>query len=167
MIRASIVSSNASSGMIFVRLGVGLVFLLEGVKKFLFPLEWGVGRFTKIGIWHPTITAPFVGGVEIVCGALLLVGLFTRLAAVPLLIDITVAILTTKIPMLLSKGFWPMEAEARTDFAMLTGLLCLIIVGAGWWSADARFAASGARPSKYQTPDSAGTSPINIPGDHR
>jgi uncharacterized membrane protein YphA (DoxX/SURF4 family) len=82
--------------------------------------------------------AQFVGVVEIVGGLLLLAGLLTRLAAIPLIIDISVAIWTTKIPILLKSGFWPMEAEARTDYSMLLGLIFLLIVGAGPWSLDAR-----------------------------
>jgi uncharacterized membrane protein YphA (DoxX/SURF4 family) len=130
---------------------VGLVFLTEGIQKFLYPAELGAGRFAKIGIPAPEIMGPFVGGVEIVCGALLIVGLLTRLAAIPLTIDIATAIVSTKIPMLLGHGFWgfslaklprygflSMMHEARTDFCMLLGLLFLLIVGAGAWSADAR-----------------------------
>ena len=122
-----------SRALILVRLLTGLVFLLEGIKKFLMVADWGAGRFSRIGIWRPEITAPFVGGVEILCGALLLVGLLTRIATMPLLIDITVAILATKVPILASKGFWAMEAEARTDYAMLLGLLFLLFAGAGAW----------------------------------
>src|ERR1017187_5870351 len=102
---------------------VGWVFFSEGIQKFLFPEALGVGRFIKIGIPAPHFFAPFVGGVEIICGALLMLGLFTRLAAVPLLIDITVAILTTKIPMLTKSGFWPTVHEARTDYCMWLGSL--------------------------------------------
>ena len=80
--------------------------------------------------------APFVGVVEILCGALLLFGLFTRLAAVPLTINILVAIATTKIPMLLHEGFWKMAHEARVDWSMLLGLICLFLVGGGRWSLD-------------------------------
>jgi uncharacterized membrane protein YphA (DoxX/SURF4 family) len=129
---------DAPAAVILIRLAVGLVFFLEGCKKFLFAADWGVGRFTRIGIPQPEILAPFVGAVEITCGALLVVGLLTRLAAIPLIIDIAVAILTTKVPILVAKGFWPMEAEARTDYAMLMGLLFLAAVGAGRWSLDAR-----------------------------
>jgi putative oxidoreductase len=130
-------NTPGSHGALLIRLLTGGVFLLEGIKKFILPADWGVGRFIRIGIWHPTLTAPFVGTVEIVCGSLLLVGLLTRLAAIPLLIDISVAIITTKIPILVSKGFWPMEAEARTDYAMLMGLLYLLFVSAGPRSMDA------------------------------
>jgi uncharacterized membrane protein YphA (DoxX/SURF4 family) len=80
---------------------VGAVFLSEGIRKFLDPASRGAGRFAKIGMPWPEFSGPFVGIVEIVCGALLLVGLATRLAAVPLAINMTVAIITTKIPILL------------------------------------------------------------------
>jgi uncharacterized membrane protein YphA (DoxX/SURF4 family) len=138
---------------------VGGIFCLEGVQKFLYPDDLGVGRFTKIGIPAPEVMAPFVGGVEIVCGVMLLAGLLTRLAAIPLLIDISVAILSTKIPILLGQAFWmftlpklprygflSMVHEARADFSMLLGLLFLLIVGAGKWSLDAKIAAAAERP---------------------
>jgi uncharacterized membrane protein YphA (DoxX/SURF4 family) len=117
---------------------VGCVFLSEGIQKFLFPAALGVGRFEKIGIPAPHFFAPFVGVVEIVCGLLLIVGLLTRLAAIPLLMDISVAIVTTKIPMLSKAGFWGTMHEARTDFCMFLGLLFLIAVGSGRLSLDAK-----------------------------
>lgn len=132
-----LLSSSAPAATLVVRALVGGVFFLEGIKKFLFVEQWGAGRFTRIGIPAPHIMGPFVGAVEIACGTLLLAGLLTRLAAAPLIIDISVAILTTKIPILLKSGFWPMEAEARTDYSMLLGLIFLLIVGAGPWSLDA------------------------------
>lgn len=131
--------SSAPASVIITRLMVGLVFLSEGIQKFLFPADLGIGRFTKIGIPSPEMLAPFVGSVEIVCGALLILGLRTRLAAVPLLAVILVAIAATKAPMLLEKGFWVMAHEGRTDFSMLMGLLFLLIAGAGPWSLDARY----------------------------
>src|ERR1019366_7365147 len=114
-------STNAPRATILIRLLVGAVFLSEGVQKFLFPAALGVGRFTKIGIPAPQFFAPFVGVVEIACGTFLIVGLVTRLAAIPLMIDISVAIITTKIPMLSTAGFWSMAHEARTDYCMLLG----------------------------------------------
>jgi putative oxidoreductase len=129
--------TRAPTGVILIRFLTGAVFFLEGIKKFLFPDDWGVGRFVKIGIPSPEVLAPFVGAVEIVCGFLVLWGLFTRLASIPLIIVITVAIATTKIPILLNSGFWPMEDHARTDYSMLMGLLFLLIVGSGKWSIDA------------------------------
>ena len=132
-------ATSAPPSFIIIRLIVGAVFLSEGIQKFLFPNDLGVGRFIKIGIPGPQIMAPFVGVVEIVCGALLLIGLMTRLAAVPLIIDMLVAISTTKIPLLVKSGFWAMAHEARTDYAMLLGSIFLLIVGAGAWSLDRKF----------------------------
>jgi putative oxidoreductase len=129
-------STNAPGWVILIRLAVGAVFLTEGIQKFLFPAALGVGRFTKIGIPAPEIMAPFVGVVEIACGALLILGLLTRLAAVPLIIDMLVAIATTKIPILLKSGVWAMAHETRTDYTMLLGCLFFLIVGAGRWSLD-------------------------------
>lgn len=137
-LKEKLLSSNAPAAAIVIRALVGAVFLLEGIKKFLFVAQWGAGRFAKIGIPAPHIMAPFVGVVEVICGLLLLVGLLTRLSAIPLIIDITVAICSTKIPILMKSGFWPMEAEARTDYSMLLGLIFLLIAGAGPWSVDAR-----------------------------
>ncbi|MGA2137983.1 MAG: DoxX family protein [Verrucomicrobiia bacterium] len=132
-----IVTSSAPGSVILIRLVVGGVFLSEGVQKFLFPDALGVGRFVKIGIPAPEIMAPFVGVFEIGCGVLLLAGLLTRLAAIPLIIDMVVAIATTKIPMLIKSGFWAMAHEARVDYAMILGCVFLLIVGAGPWSMDA------------------------------
>ena len=132
---------SAPASVWLVRLMVGWVFLSEGIQKFLFPAALGVGRFEKIGIAAPNFSAPFVGVVEIVCGTLLMVGLLTRPAAIPLLIDISVAILTTKLPMLSKSGFWATMHEARTDFCMFLGLLFLIATGSGLLSLDARLRA--------------------------
>ena len=135
---SQVLRSRAPSATVLIRVIVGWVFLSEGIQKFLFPAALGVGRFVKIGIPAPQFSAPFVGIVEIVCGALLIVGLLTRLASIPLMIDIIVAIVTTKIPMLLKSGFWAMMHEARTDFCMLLGLIFLLIVGSGTLSFDDR-----------------------------
>ncbi|HBZ01946.1 MAG TPA: DoxX family protein [candidate division Zixibacteria bacterium] len=131
-----LINTTAPHATVLIRLLVGHVFFSEGVQKFLFPDTLGVGRFTAIGIPAPHILAPFVGVVEITCGLLIVIGILTRLAAIPLLVDITVAILTTKLPILTNKGFWAMAHEARTDFAMLLGLLFLLTVGAGAFSID-------------------------------
>ena len=131
-------AADGQAANLLIRLLAGGVFFLEGIKKFLFPLQWGAGRFTHIGIPAPNFLAPFVGVVEIVCGLLLLLGLLTRLASIPLIIDISVAIATTKLPILLTAGFWPMEAEARTDYSMLLSLVFLLFAGPGPLSLDAR-----------------------------
>jgi uncharacterized membrane protein YphA (DoxX/SURF4 family) len=123
-------------GLLLLRFLVGWVFLTEGIQKFLFPVALGEGRFAKIGIPAPQFSGPFVGGVEVVCSALLIVGLYTVFAAVPLLIDILVANATTKVPMLLHKGWWAAMHEARTDFCMLLGLIAILLLGAGALSLD-------------------------------
>ena len=128
---------RTSKAVLLIRILVGCVFLSEGIQKFLFPDSLGVGRFVKIGIPSPQVMAPFVGMVEIVCGSLLLVGLVTRLATVPLLIDIAVAIYSTKIVTFAKNGFWGTLHEARTDVSMLLGLVFLLLVGAGALSLDA------------------------------
>jgi len=140
MLWQKLLQSNAPAVTWIVRWLVGLVFLLEGIKKFLFVQQWGAGRFVRIGIPAPYFFGPFVGCVEIVCGLLLLIGLLTRFASIALVIDITVAILSTKVPILLKQGFWPAEAEARTDYAMLMGLIFLLVVGAGVRSLDVSLA---------------------------
>jgi putative oxidoreductase len=134
---ANVLATSAPRATVLVRLVVGAVFLSEGIQKFVFPAALGVGRFAKIGIPWPALMAPFDGVVEIGCGLLILVGLATRLAAVPLVIDMLVAIATTKLPMLLRSGFWAMAHEARTDWSMLLGAIFLFIVGGGAWSIDA------------------------------
>jgi uncharacterized membrane protein YphA (DoxX/SURF4 family) len=144
--------TTAGPAVVLIRVLVGWVFVAEGIQKFLYPDAVGVGRFTKIGIPSPEVLAPFVGAVEIVCGALVLAGLLTRGAAVPLLVSMVVAVVSTKVPILLGHGFgpfaapkslpygglWGMLHEARTDFSMILGLLFLLVVGAGAWSFDAK-----------------------------
>jgi uncharacterized membrane protein YphA (DoxX/SURF4 family) len=137
--------SDAPPAVILIRLIVGGVFLSEGIQKFLYPADLGVGRFAKIGIPSPEIMAPFVGVVEIVCGFLVLIGFLTRIAAILLIADMLVAIATTKIPILVKSGFWAFAHEARTDYSMLLGAVFLLIAGAGAWSLDARFGSNSLR----------------------
>jgi putative oxidoreductase len=138
---------------LLVRLMVGLVFLPEGLKKFLFPEPWGAGRFARIGLPAPEFLAHLVGSVEIACAILVLLGLWTRRAALPLVGVMLVALSTTKIPLLwratassAQVGFWSFQAESRTDFAMLMGLLFLVAAGAGSLSMDAARARRGRGP---------------------
>ena len=116
---------------LLIRLTVGLIFLSEGLQKFLYPAALGSGRFEKLGIHPAGFWAPFTGAAEIVCAILIIIGFFTRLAAIPLLIIMGVAFVTTKWPLLLDKGFWPMLHEGRTDFAMTMLLIFLVIYGSG------------------------------------
>ena len=131
-----ILSTNAPSSIVLVRFLIAVVFVGEGIQKFLFPQALGTGRFIKIGIPAPEIFAPFVGVVEIAGGLLVLFGLFTRFAALALTINISVAIITTKIPMLFIDGISPMLHESRVDFCMFFGCIFLLIAGAGLLSID-------------------------------
>jgi putative oxidoreductase len=158
MSRSDPYQTRASGWTILIRLLVGLaVFFPEGIQKLIFPEVLGAGRFAGIGIPYPGLMGPFVGVVEIVCGALIIIGLFTRLAAIPLIIIMIVAIVSTKIPILLGHevwifhlpklgryGVWSMLHEGRADFTMLLASLYLLIEGGGRWSIDALLS-SGAR----------------------
>ena len=128
--------TDAPGSIILIRLMVGIVFLSEGIQKFLYADKLGVGRFIKIGLPSPHFLSPFVGTFEIVCGALVIIGLITRLASVPLIIIISTAIITTKIPILLHSGLWTMLHEARTDMSMFLGSVFLLTRGGGKWSLD-------------------------------
>ena len=135
----SIIETDVNnSKIILVRLVVGVIFLTEGIQKYLFPELLGTGRFMKIGFADPAFWAYFTGTFEIICGTLIILGLLTRLASIPPFIIMMVAFVTTKLPMLLGKGFWPFMHEYRTDFAMTLLLIFLFIYGAGKWSVDSK-----------------------------
>jgi putative oxidoreductase len=136
-----------SRATLLVRLAVGGVFLSSGLVKFLFENQ-GPGRFAKIGLPAASQLAYFVGGVEVVGGTLLILGLFVRLAALPLVIDMAVALMTTKLPLLFGAGpepvasmpktgFWAFAYQARLDVTMLVACVFLVAVGGGLWSLDA------------------------------
>jgi putative oxidoreductase len=139
---------TAPRSALIMRLMVGGVFLSEGILKFVYTNQ-GVGRFTKLGIPLPEFTATFVGGLEIIGGILLMAGLFTRAIAIPFIIEMVVAILTTKIalylgtsplplpPALPKVGFWAVMHETRSDYAQILTSIFLLIVGPGAWSLDA------------------------------
>lgn len=131
-----IIYSNQSYTTIIIRLMVGIVFFSEGIQKFLYPAVRGAGRFEKIGLPSPEFLGTFVGSFEVICGALILLGLLTRLASIPTFIIMLVAIASTKIEILVNDGFWAMMHASRTDWAMLLGSLFLIIQGGGNWSID-------------------------------
>lgn len=148
-----ILATSAPRASVLVRIALAFVFVSEGVQKFLYADALGVGRFAKIGIPAADAMAPFVGIVEIVGGALLLAGLLTRPAALVLAIDMIVALVSTKLPILIGHGllgfadppagrtgFLAMAHEARTDVSMLLGAVFLLLAGAGPWSLDARLA---------------------------
>lgn len=142
-------ASNAPTSVILIRLMVGGLFLSEGIQKFLFSAQLGSGRFEKIGIPLPEIMGPMVGGFELMCGVLVLLGLCTRLACLPLIGIMLTALFTTKIPVLIGSdflifhvrelsryGFWSMMHESRNDLCLLLGSTFLLLVGAGRFSLD-------------------------------
>ena len=144
-----LLGTTAPAAVVIIRLMVGGIFLSEGIQKFLYPAELAAGRFAKIGIPWPELMGPFVGGVEVVCGLLVLIGLVTRPAVVPLIITMCVALVSIKVPILLGQeflgfalrplpryGFWSMMHESRNDICMLLGSIFLLVVGAGKWSLD-------------------------------
>jgi putative oxidoreductase len=149
----AIFSTSAPDTTLLIRLMVGGLFLSEGIQKFLFSAQLGAGRFEKIGIPFHEIMGPMVGGFELICGLLVLAGLGTRLACVPLICIMLTALFTTKIPILLGQdflifkvrelsryGFWSVMHESRNDLCLLLGSVFLLIVGAGRLSLDARIA---------------------------
>ena len=148
--------TDGPAATLLLRLMAGGVFLSEGILKFVYTNQ-GVGRFTKLGFPWPAATATFVGGLEIAGGLLLLAGLCTRLIAVPFVIEMIVAILTTKVALYLGTsplplppappkvGFWAVMHETRSDWAQLLTVGFLLLAGPGRWSLDARLSASARR----------------------
>lgn len=132
----NILKSDGGYSILLIRLMVGAVFLSEGIQKFLFPAIRGAGRFEKIGLPSPEFLGSLVGTTEIIAGSLILLGFFTRLAAVPLIIIMIAAVATTKIDILNNQGIWEMFHAMRTDWSMLLGGLFLLIQGGGMASLD-------------------------------
>jgi putative oxidoreductase len=127
--------------LLLIRIIVGIVFLTEGILKFVLPDELGAGRFAHIGLPMPQLLAPAVGMVEIISGAAVILNLYTGEAAVLLLCVIVTALITTKLPILLGHplgrfpipksvahtGFFAFLHEARTDLAMLFSLVAILL----------------------------------------
>ncbi len=134
--KSYILSTTNDSKIIFIRLVVSLIFISEGIQKYLFLEILGPGRFQEIGFSHAFFWAYFTGACEMIFGLMVLLGLLTRLASVPLLIIMATAFITTKIPLFVTKGFWTFLHEYRTDFSITVLLVILFIYGGGKWSAD-------------------------------
>lgn len=130
-------STSESPAPVLIRLILAFVFLAAGTQKFLFPEEYGVGRFQEMGMPNPELISLIVGTFELGSGVLILFGLVTRIAAIPLIVIMVVAISTTKVPVLFEEGFWEAVHAVRLDYAMLLGAVFLMLVGAGAWSLDA------------------------------
>ncbi|RVW03232.1 DoxX family protein [Rhodococcus spongiicola] len=153
-------ATDAPASVVLIRFYVGAIFLSEGIQKFVYPERLGTGRFRTAEIPAPAFFAYFDGVFEILCGCLILAGLLTRLATIPMIVDMIGALLITKMPILWGNsptfagesGFWDFAHEARPDIAQLCGSLFLLIVGAGAWSLDARLRSSRAMPSQREVP---------------
>ena len=129
--------------IILIRLLVGIVFLSEGIQKFVFPEVRGAGRFEVIGLPAAEFLGYFVGSFEVICGVLVLVGAYTRIAVLPLISIMAIALITTKIPILIDAGFWEMAHASRTDLAMLLCCIFLLAKGSGYFSIDMGFNKNG------------------------
>jgi putative oxidoreductase len=157
-----------SRATLAMRVVVGAVFVVSGAIKFIYE-NAGPGRFAKIGFAAPAQVSAFVGTVEILAGSLLLLGLFVRLAAIPLIADMIVAIVTTKIPLLWGggpeipaaapkSGLWAFAYQSRLDVSMLVSCVYLVVVGAGLLSLDAYLRSrAGARKGKHASASDLGS----------
>jgi putative oxidoreductase len=146
-------ATTAPRATFVIRLMAGAVFVSEGFLKFVYANQ-GVGRFTKLGFPAPGATATAIALLEIVGGALLLSGLYTRLIAIVFSGEMLVAMLTTKISLYLgtsplappaappTTGAWAVLHESRSDWAQLLCCLFLALVGAGALSLDASLRAA-------------------------
>ncbi len=147
-----------------IRMMAGAVFFWEGILKFVY-VNQGVGRFTKLGIPFPLFTAPFVGWLEIVGGVLLMLGLGTRLIAIPFIVEMLVAMLSTKPRLFLGTlplppppvppqvGIWAVLHEIRSEYAQIMSCIFLLICGPGPLSLDAALLRPRERVGSQRTPD--------------
>jgi uncharacterized membrane protein YphA (DoxX/SURF4 family) len=168
--------TNGPASTLLLRLMAGGVFFWEGILKFAYANQ-GVGRFTKLGMPFPHLTASFIGGLEIVGGLLLLSGLITRLIAIPFIIEMIVAILSTKISLYLGTsplplppapprlGMWAVLHEGRSDYAQLLTTAFLLINGPGKWSLDALLLRKKVQPdSEWGRPPGVPSGPSGLSG---
>ncbi len=149
---AEVTATRASGAVVLIRFYVGLIFVGEGILKFLRPETLGPGRFEKAGIPAGAFFANLDGVFEIICGVMILAGLLVRLATLPMIVDMLGALVITKVPLLFGSaplypkesGFWDFLHEGRLEIAMLCGSIFLLIVGAGGFSFDGRLNRVGA-----------------------
>ena len=166
--------TDGPKSTLLLRLMAGGVFFWEGLLKFIYANQ-GVGRFTKLGIPFPHVSATFIGGLEIVGGLLLLAGLTTRLIAIPFVAEMIVAILSTKISLYLGTsplplppappqvGFWAVLHEVRSEYAQVMTALFLLVNGPGQWSLDAVLSK---RPKATASEFIPSGRPLGSPGFH-
>jgi putative oxidoreductase len=141
-IKTRILNTGNDNKVIFIRLIVGLIFISEGIQKYLIVSVFGPDFFKETGFSNPMFYTYLTGAFEIFCGIMILFGLLTRLASVPLLTIMIVAFITTKLPLLITKGFWTFAHEYSIDFSLTVLLIMLFIYGGGKWSVDLRISQS-------------------------
>jgi uncharacterized membrane protein YphA (DoxX/SURF4 family) len=149
---------DGSKWTLLLRIMAGGVFFWEGLLKLVYTNQ-GVGRFTKLGFPFPELTAHSVAMIEIVGGLLLMAGLMTRFVAAVFIIEMLVAMLSTKISLFLGTsplplpasppkvGVWAVLHEVRSEWAQLMTSLFLLLAGPGCWSGDAAYRSSQGLPS--------------------
>lgn len=135
-IKTQILNTESDSKIIFIRLIVGSIFISEGIQKYLIVSALGPVYFEEIGFINAMFWSYFTGAFEILGGILILFGLLTRLASIPLLIIMITAFITTKLPLLATKGLWTFAHDYDADFSLTLLLILLIIYGGGKWSVD-------------------------------
>jgi uncharacterized membrane protein YphA (DoxX/SURF4 family) len=128
--------ADKDHSVIWIRFIVGIIFISEGLQKFLFQDTLGIGRFIKIGIPYPEFSAPFVAFCEITFGFFILIGFATRIAFFPQIIIMIVALISTKLSILLNNEILPFLHEARNDLLIAFGLIFLFHKGSGAFSID-------------------------------
>ncbi|BDD06162.1 DoxX family protein [Aureibacter tunicatorum] len=137
--KSQILKTDGDKYVILVRMAVGLVFLSEGIQKFLFPITRGAGRFEAIGLPNAEFLGSMIGGLEILAGLMIIIGLGTRLASLIIISIMLSALTLTKVPILMEKGLWVALHDSRTDYSMLMGSLFLFFKGGGNYSLDRKF----------------------------
>ena len=135
-IKTLILNTGEDKKLILLRLIVGLIFLSEGIQKYLIVSVVGPAFFQESGFNNPMFWVYLAGTFEILCGILILFGFLTRLASIPLLTIMITAFITVKLPLLNNRGFWTFLHEYNIDFSLTLLLILLFIYGGGKWSVD-------------------------------
>jgi putative oxidoreductase len=141
--KEKILSTGNDNKIIFLRIIVGSIFIIEGILKYLYLEVYGPTFFNEIGFRNAFFWAYFTGAFEISCGLLVLAGFFIRIASIPLLIIMITAFIRTKLPLLFDRGFWTFAHEYRIDFSLTILLILLVYYGGGRWSFDFKISNSG------------------------
>lgn len=141
-LKSLIFSTDSDNKIIVLRLLVGLVFISEGIQKFLFLEILGPGLFKELGFSNAFFWAYFTGSFEILCGSLVIAGFVTRIACLPLLVIMATAFFTTKLPTLATRGLWSFLHLNSLDFVIDVLLILILLAGAGKWSIDHKYSCS-------------------------